>query len=158
MNPVGEYNHLGIGVDIENIDRFTGPGHTRNRAFLKKIFTRTEQRYCFSKATTAPHLAAKYAGKEAIIKALTSIGRQNTGYSNIEIINNKNGVPEVRISEAGFDDLQMYLSLSHCADKAIAFAIITKEKGYLPDCLAQDESQRIRLLVQWHNPLPGCIH
>ena len=126
MSPQGEYNHLGIGVDIENIDRFTGPDRARNSAFLNKIFTGAEQEYCFSKAVAAPHLAARYAGKEAVVKALTGIGRLNIGYRDIEIINDKNGVPDVRIGKTGFHDLQIKLSLSHCADKAIAFAVVTE--------------------------------
>jgi len=130
MNPEGEYNHLGIGVDIENIDRFTGPDRTQNSAFLNKIFTQNELEYCFSKKMTVQHLAVRYAGKEATIKALTGIGRLNIGYRDIEIINDKNGVPEVRISKTGFHGLQIKLSLSHCVDKAIDFAIITKNKQH----------------------------
>ncbi len=91
---------------------------------MNRIFTPREQDYCFSKKTAAPHLAARYCGKEAIVKALVSIGGTNVRYSDIEIINEKDGMPVARVNKEGFRDLQIHLSLSHCNDKAIAFAIV----------------------------------
>ena len=128
MNLMEEHNHLGIGVDIENIDRFTGLDRTQDGSFLNKIFTQSELEYCFSKKMAAHHLAVRYCAKEAVVKALTSVGKPSIGYSDIEIINDKNGLPGVKISKADFDDLQIKLSLSHCADKAIAFTVVIKTK------------------------------
>ena len=117
-------NEFGIGTDIESISRFAGPECVQNSPFLNKIFTANEQEYCFSMAEAAPHLAARFAGKEAVIKALTSTGRTNISYINIEIFNNEDGVPEVKISKAGLGGLLVKLSLSHCLDQAIAFAVV----------------------------------
>ena len=117
-------NKFGIGTDIENIDRFTGSGFVQNSTLVNRIFTQREQEYCFSKKTAAPYLAARYCGKEAIVKALTSIGGANVMYTDIEIINKQDGMPVVRVGKEGFRDLQIHLSLSHCKDKAIAFAIV----------------------------------
>jgi len=124
MNTMKGVKNFGIGTDIESIDRFAEVGCTQDSAFLNKVFTSRELEYCFSRGTAAPHLAARYAGKEAVVKALTSVGKANLEYKEIEILNNENGVPAVRISDAGFHDLQVYLSLSHCMDKAIAFAVV----------------------------------
>ena len=121
-------NKFGIGTDIENIDRFTDSGFVQNSALVNRIFTQREQEYCFSKKTAAPHLAARYCGKEAIVKALVSIGGTNVSYTDIEIINKEDGMPVARVNKEGFRDLQIHLSLSHCDDKAIAFAIIM-ERG-----------------------------
>jgi len=117
-------NNFGIGIDLESIDRFTGQECSQNSPFLNKIFTKAEQEYCFGKRAAASHLAVRYAGKEAIIKAMTSLGGVGVNYRDIEIINDKNGAPTVRINKAGFLDLQMQLSLSHCKDKAIALAVV----------------------------------
>jgi holo-[acyl-carrier protein] synthase len=57
---------------------------------------------------------------------LTSLGRAGLNYRDIEIINDKNGVPTVKINKVGFDDLRIHLSLSHCKDKAIAFTIVVE--------------------------------
>ena len=46
----------------------------------------------------------------------------------IEIVVEKSGIPEVRIEKPGFHDLQMKLGLSHCKDKAIAFAVVANTK------------------------------
>jgi len=121
-------NSFGIGTDIERIDRFTQLDQTQDSALLNKIFTSNELEYCFSKGKTASHLAARYSGKEAIVKAVNSMGRTNLNYSDIEILNDKNGVPLARIGKAGFDDLKIHLSLSHCRDTAIAFAVVIETK------------------------------
>ena len=118
------FNNFGIGTDIESIDRFSQAKHTKDSPFLNKIFTKNELAYCFSKRSAAPHLTARYAGKEAIVKALTSIGKTKVRYKDIEILNNKNGVPTVNIGNPDFHNLQIHLSLSHCRDKAIAFTVL----------------------------------
>ena len=128
MNMREKINKFGIGVDIESIDRFTGSDFVQNSALLNRIFTQREQEYCFSKKTAAPYLTARYCGKEAIVKALANVGSVNVGYMDIEIINEQNGRPAVRVNKAGFHDLQIHLSLSYCRDKAIAFAIVTETR------------------------------
>ena len=116
-------NRIGIGVDIENIDRFVGLDRTQGRSLLDKIFTQSEIEYCYSKREPASHLAARFAGKESVVKATYSMGKSGINYRDIEIVNNKDGVPEVRIDKPGFHNIQVKLSLSHCSDKAIAFVI-----------------------------------
>lgn len=117
-------NNVGIGTDIESIERFEKLDYVHNSSFLNRIFTKNELEYCFSKGRAAPHLAARYAGKESIAKALTSMGKTHVSYKAIEILNNENGVPTVRINNLGFRNLLAYVSLSHCKDKAIAFAVL----------------------------------
>ncbi len=124
MNTMNGDKNFGIGTDIESIDRFSG--QVQDSPFLNKMFTRNELEYCFSKRTAAPHLAARYAGKEAIVKAITSMGKKNLNYKQIEILNNENGAPTVTIDKAGFDGLQIHLSLSHCRDKAVAFTVVAE--------------------------------
>jgi len=128
MSTVSGNSNLGIGTDIESIARFTQLDRIRDSAFLTKIFTSNEVEYCFSKRMAASHLAARYTGKEALVKALTSLNRVGLNYRDIEIVNDKNGVPTVKISKAGYDDLKIHLSLSHCRDKAIAFAVVVEAK------------------------------
>lgn len=124
MSIINKIKSFGIGVDIERIDRFRELDYIENSSFLNKIFTKSELDYCFSKGSAAPHLAVRFAGKEAVIKALSSIGKVNLLFNEIEILNNENGVPMVRINNPVLHNLQIYLSLSHCKDKAIAFATV----------------------------------
>ena len=67
----------------------------------------------------------RYAAKEAVVKALNGIGKINMDYNKIEIYNNEKGVPMVRIRD--YNKLHVHISLSHCKDKAIAFAIAIKQ-------------------------------
>lgn len=110
-----------IGVDIENINRFK-LNRTRNKLFLKRIFTEDELKYCFSKKNPSSHLAARFAAKEAIVKAFGSLGKKPPALNKINIKHNLNGVPTLDLR--GYD---VKISLSHGADKAIAFALLSKK-------------------------------
>ena len=116
--------NIGIGVDIENISRFQEFDFEKDSSFLNKTFTRKELDYCFSSRIPAQHLAARFAGKEAILKALSSLGRASLGYNDIEIENDDTGVPCVAVKKGGFGDLHIRLSLSHARDVAVAFAAV----------------------------------
>jgi holo-[acyl-carrier protein] synthase len=117
---------FGIGVDIESIGRFKKAGTTGDSSLLKKIFTTAELDYCFSCRAPAQHLAARFAGKEAVMKALAGLNRAGPSYKDIEIINDEKGVPGAKIRKSGFDNLQIKISLSHGKQEAIALAIVTE--------------------------------
>lgn len=115
---------IGIGVDVEQIARFEGLDRTHNASFLGKIFTKKELAYCFSKKNPAQHLAARFAGKEATIKALSDAREANlriSDYRKIEIIKNARGGLKVNITGIS---VEIHMSLSHCGDTAIAFVIV----------------------------------
>ena len=112
-------NNFGIGVDIESIKRFRE--FKKNDKMLGKIFTSNELNYCFSKKAPARYLAVRFTAKEAIIKAISSLGKKTLPLNKIEIIRNINGVPMVNLKGCNIK-----VSLSHCKDKAIAFAIVEK--------------------------------
>ena len=121
--------NLGVGTDIENISRFKKLTTDKNNSFLKNIFTRDELDYCFSKKPIASHLAARYAGKEATIKALCSLGKKNLDYKDIEILSDAEGVPIVKVNTINNYKIQTHLSLSHCQDKALAFVVVMELKA-----------------------------
>ena len=121
---IGHMKNFAVGTDIESIGRFKKIDRIKDRFFLDKIFTEDELGYCFSGQKSASRLTARFSGKEAVIKALSSIGRNNISYKEIEIINDNSGVPRVKVNKANFNNLQIYLSLSHSKDNAIAFAAI----------------------------------
>nr|WP_321496418.1 holo-ACP synthase [uncultured Methanolobus sp.] len=115
----------GIGVDIEDIERFKPLRLNENEGFLRKIYTKKELEYCFSKRNPAQHLAVRYSGKESVIKALSSLGLGNTQLHDIEIFNEENGVPKVIIHSEKIERIEVIISLSHCEDKAVSFALVT---------------------------------
>jgi holo-[acyl-carrier protein] synthase len=114
---------IGIGTDIENIGKFNDLNLASTIKFLDKIYTQEELTYCFSRHNPAQHLAARFVGKEAVIKALSSLGIQGTDYTKICITNNENGSPCVAIQDSRKMNVKICLTLSHCDDKAVAFAL-----------------------------------
>jgi len=115
-----------IGVDIETNSRFKDLNRRKSKNLLTRVFTEKEMNYCFSKQHPPQHLAARFAGKEAVIKALRSAGVKDSFLktNNIEIINNTKGVPIVSICNDKLKKTKILVSLSHCEDKAIAFAFV----------------------------------
>ncbi|MDP6155900.1 MAG: holo-ACP synthase [Candidatus Thermoplasmatota archaeon] len=112
---------ISIGVDCEEIERF----HKilEDRRHLERILTPNEIEYCLSKADPKKHLAARFCAKEAMIKAL-SYHKVNAALENIEILNDANGVPRVRVNLDAANDLVLQVSLSHCNTIAFAQAIV----------------------------------
>ncbi len=90
--------------------------------FLKTIFSDKELKYCFSKGRPAEHLTARFCAKEAFIKAISSLDVE-IKHSEIEILNNESGKPEVRLPD-GFEQFVVKISLSHEKEKAIAFVMV----------------------------------
>ena len=113
---------LGIGVDIERISRFPDV-RGENERFLTSFMTPMEIEYCFSKASPRPHIAARFAGKEATIKALGGIAIRDISFRDIEISNDEYGTPSVTIKNGGKLNIRVEISMSHSRDFAIAFAV-----------------------------------
>lgn len=116
---------IGVGVDIEEIARFENFQSEQENDFLNRVFTKRELQYCFSQKSPAQHLAARFSGKEAVIKSLNSLGiMKSFAYNAIEILRNKKGVPQVKILDFPFE---IHMSLSHSRNYAIAFVVCLKK-------------------------------
>jgi len=143
----------GIGIDIVNIPQFRTAIERWGDRFKKRVFTKKELEYCNGRTFTEQHLAARFAAKEAFIKAL---GR-GIKLTNIEVLNNQEGKPYMKISDwglgvgektenkkmrsledekkhatsqplslstSGFQELRTHLTLSHDGDYCVAQVII----------------------------------
>ena len=110
-----------IGVDCIEVARFKGI--LRNARLASKIFTKKEITYCRAKASPPQHLAARFAGKEAVSKALSGFGIA-VPLNKIEISNRKSGLPIARVLDKRCAKLNVRISLSHTRGIAMAFAII----------------------------------
>ena len=112
-----------IGTDIVKINRIKKL--SSNKKFLNKIFTIKEIKYCFSYKDSHIHFSGKYAGKEAVKKALLSNKTiNNIGLKDIEILNKKDKSPYAIVHL--LKDLKCSISISHDGDYAIAFALLTE--------------------------------
>jgi len=111
-----------IGIDIIEIDRIQKAIDRWGESFLQRVYTDAElAAYC----KQLPSLAARFAGKEAVIKAL-GISTKGIGMKEIEILSDPNGKPVVQLygkmqnqaSSLGLNNLA--ISLSHSKEYAIA--------------------------------------
>ena len=115
-----------VGTDIEQISRFKKYSENRSDAFLKKIYTQSEITYCFKHKNPEQHLAVRFSAKEAVYKALSSIGITDLHYSDIEIKTNEQGVPSVNLITEKYNDLVFRLSMSHGNGNSVASVVIIK--------------------------------
>ncbi len=122
---------IGIGIDIIEIERIKRSVDTYGDSFLNKIFTQNELDYCLSKHNKYQHLAARFAAKEAIYKAMASSWEKDTTWKSIEITNESNGLPVVKLfgklNEFIADDRDIKVSLSHSDNYVACVAIIYKK-------------------------------
>lgn len=115
-----------VGIDIVKIKRLEEATRRWGERFLGRIFTDNELRYCLQKKNPYESLAARFAAKEAYIKAT---GRR-INLRDIEILNEPSGRPYLKLNstvEATFirpSDPVIHLSLSHDTDYAIAVVVI----------------------------------
>lgn len=126
MLPNNNLYNFGIGVDIEKNKRFFNLSLENDEVFLKKIFDDEELRYCFSKSNPSRHLAVRFTGKEAAIKALSSLNIDDMGYKDIIITNQSNGQPFLNILK--HPNLVCQVSFSHNSTDSIAFVVISHDK------------------------------
>jgi len=112
---------FGVGVDCEQISRF----EKMDKGFVQKIFTKKEIDYCMKKSRPSQHFAARFAGKEAIIKCFGSLGKK-IFLSQIEILKCANGAPAVKILDKKLNSYDIRLSISHSGSMALAFAVVLK--------------------------------
>ncbi len=120
----------GVGTDIVEVDRIREAVHKWGEKFLKRVFSKQEIDYCFSKRDPFPHLSARFAAKEAAVKALSGTSMdQHMLVSDVEVRNEASGKPYIvldeRIREAAGKTV-LHVTLSH--EKTYALATVIAEK------------------------------
>lgn len=112
------------GIDIIEIKRIKESIDDLGEKFLNKIYTENEIKYCESKNKMKyQHYAARFAGKEAIFKAISKIlqDKYSITWKDVEIINDENGRPEIVFLNQKYEQIQSIdISLSHCKEYATA--------------------------------------
>jgi holo-[acyl-carrier protein] synthase len=123
---------VSIGIDIVEVYRIRQTIE-RTPRFVERVFTERERAYCDGKGVVAAqHYAARFAAKEAALKALRTGWRGKIGWQDIEIYGDENGAPFLEIRGGAkqiFDALgarRTHLSLSHTTEHAIAQVIFEK--------------------------------
>ena len=116
-----------VGVDICDIERLRKIDKKFKDKFLKKIFTPEEIAYCEKKYHKYSSYAARFAAKEAFLKAIGTGLRDGFQWKDIEVRNDDLGKPYFIFHGHTADFISnhnVHLSLSHTDKNAIAFVII----------------------------------
>jgi len=120
----------GIGTDIVAIERFQRFVDNNNTALLQRIFTEHERAVCMARKNSAASLAARFAAKEAFLKALGTGLRDGISWQDMEVVNDGQGKPNLILSGRALALFQerrlssLFLSISHDGGCAIAFVVL----------------------------------
>ena len=123
----------GLGVDIVEIARIKSAILRWKESFLKRIFTDNEINYSKAKKFSYQHLAARFAAKEAVLKAIGDSSLQRIEWHDVEVLNDEFGKPTIRLwGEAKKIKDQkkiseIIVSMSHTRSYAVANAILIKD-------------------------------
>jgi holo-[acyl-carrier protein] synthase len=120
----------GVGIDLVSITRIERMVRRWGRRFLERVFTGEEIEYCESRYAPAGSLAARFAAKEAFIKAVSGVGPGGIRYRDVEVVMNDDGVPVLRPhgkAKTALGGSHVRVSLSHEGDLAVAIVITCPE-------------------------------
>jgi holo-[acyl-carrier protein] synthase len=119
----------GLGSDLVRIQRFRAFLQAGKTAVLERLFTVDERSFCLSKKDPAPHLAVRFAAKEAFLKALGTGLRHGIRWQDMEVVRNQAGKPDLVVDgeaarlfrEGGH--VRLLLTCSHDGDYALATVV-----------------------------------
>jgi holo-[acyl-carrier protein] synthase len=121
---------LGTGIDIAEVPRIRGAIERHGERFLKRIFTEGEIQYCESKANRVERYAARFAAKEAGMKAIGTGWNHGVRWRDLEVVRKPGGRPTLLLHgkaaefAAKLGATNIALSLTHTADQAMAQVIL----------------------------------
>jgi len=121
---------LGTGVDIAEVPRIRGSIKRFGDRFLRRIFTDGEIRYCEQKARRFESYAARFAAKEAAMKALGTGWSHGIRWRDIEVVRPKGQRPTLQFHgqaaaiAAKLGTNNIALSLTHTSEQALAHVIL----------------------------------
>jgi len=123
---------ISIGIDIVEVYRIRET-LARTPRFVERVYTANEREYCEAKgAAAAQSYAARFAAKEAFLKALKTGWRGRITWHDIEIVSDETGVPSLEIRGEAREILEntgankIHLSLSHTTEHAVAQVVLEK--------------------------------
>jgi len=121
---------VGLGTDLAQVGRFRRLLAGEKAAVLVRIFTEQERAYALAKKDPAPHLAARFAAKEAFLKALGLGLRGGLTWQDMEVVRDELGKPSLHLRGQA-EQLcreravsRVHLSYSHDGDYAQAVVVL----------------------------------
>lgn len=123
----------GVGLDVCDVADFEQRSLETHAAFYARCFSQQEIDYCCAQAAPYQHFAARFAAKEAAIKALGNI--TPLAYWQVEVIRGSNGAPGLRVWDESrlaplglMDEYRLLVSLTHTDTTAAAIVVACPRK------------------------------
>lgn len=121
---------LGIGTDLAEVDRIEQSIVKFGERFLTRVYTQRERQYSLRKKNSAERFAARFAAKEAGMKAIGTGWRRGVTWQDFEVVNERSGRPTLQLSGAAAEIattlgvIRISLSMTHTANVAMAVVIL----------------------------------
>ena len=125
-------NIIGIGMDATEIDRIEATLARYGDRFLRRVFTEGEIAYATRRRNPAPHLAGRFAAKEAAMKALGTGFSRGVYWTGIEIVRH-HGPPQLQFHGGALDRFaalgatRSLLTLTHSRELSIAHVLLMRD-------------------------------
>jgi holo-[acyl-carrier protein] synthase len=118
-----------VGIDIIEVHRIRKAIDRWGDSFLQRVFTPWEINYCNNKQFPEQSFAARFAVKEAVLKAVGTGLSNGIKWTSVEVVNTALGQPTVRLGETVqkiIGKKKIIISMSHTRENALASAILYK--------------------------------
>jgi holo-[acyl-carrier protein] synthase len=123
------------GIDLVDCPRIEQMIKRHGQRFIERVFTAAEQAYADANKDSVEKLAGRFAAKEAILKLMGTGWRGKIAWTDIEVVNNAAGQPEVTLDGEvkkiadGLGITHISVSITHTANFAIASAVALARKS-----------------------------
>jgi holo-[acyl-carrier protein] synthase len=121
---------VAIGIDLIEIARIEEVFARRGERFRNRVFTEAEIEYCERRASKIASYAARFAAKEAVMKALGTGWAEAVAWRDIEVVRGESGAPTIQLYGRALEYFRelgarrAHLSLTHSRDFAMAQVIL----------------------------------
>lgn len=120
----------GIGVDVVELKQFSRVMGRHPRRFVERVFTESERAYCEGRPNKLLHYMARYAAKEAFLKALGTGYTMSIRWQDVQVLRERNGRVYLKLGgraralckSRGIR--RVHVSLSHTRDHAVATVVL----------------------------------
>jgi holo-[acyl-carrier protein] synthase len=126
---------LGLGIDLVSVPRIREIRERHGERFLARVFTEAEAEECLRRKSPDEGLAARFAAKEAALKALGTGVSAGIGWRDVEVSTGASGAPELRLRNRALEGAgklgatHWLVSLTHDGGYAGAVVVLEGEKA-----------------------------
>lgn len=123
---------VGIGIDLVSIERLRAVLARYGPRFVERVLTADERSYCERHQDPAPQVAARFAAKEAVLKALGIGLARGIRWQDVEVRRDGQGPPRIHLSGRAAEEAatlgvdRIHLSISHDHGTAVAMVILER--------------------------------